>query len=308
MTQQYLGQITDTTQESGDDLAARLNAFDSAHKTNQSGTNRPGGIQAGGIWSRDLGSGVYALMLYDGSGDRLIGFSGLSPAANRLPYFTGATSMALTTLTAFGRSLIDDADAEAALNTLGATAAARAAFQGNGAPVASSGDFNALQDPGDYTVSGTWANGPTGTGTYLGVLNVKRLAFGGAGGGNAHTLYLDGGEVWIRYGAGAPVAWGPWQKVALGEQGIGIGQTWQDMTSQRSSSTWYQNTTGRTISWSGMIGSTANTNLYVSDDGVTGKTMYSHGGMQGRAQYFLLVGPGEYYSATNFNGTWWELR
>lgn len=44
---------------------------------------------------------------------------GLTPAADRIAYYTGASTAALTTLTSFGRSLIDDADATAGRTTLG---------------------------------------------------------------------------------------------------------------------------------------------------------------------------------------------
>jgi hypothetical protein len=69
MTQGFIGQITDTTTESGNDLAARLNAFDAAHKTNQAGATRPAGIAGGGTWTRDNGDGTFTLMLYDGTTD-----------------------------------------------------------------------------------------------------------------------------------------------------------------------------------------------------------------------------------------------
>ncbi len=49
--------------------------------------------------------------------------SGLTLAANQIPYATGAATAATTPLTAFGSSLIDDADAAAGRATLGAQAA-----------------------------------------------------------------------------------------------------------------------------------------------------------------------------------------
>lgn len=91
-------------------------------------TDTPGSYTGHGSKLVRVNAGETALEFVDGGtvyqplDTELTALAGTTSAADALPYYTGSGTASTTTLTTFGRSLIDDADATAARTTLGAAA------------------------------------------------------------------------------------------------------------------------------------------------------------------------------------------
>ncbi|MDX5370195.1 MAG: hypothetical protein LPL29_12555 [Alphaproteobacteria bacterium] len=208
-------------------------------------TVRP--IVAGGTGASSAAAARTALSVQELNAN-LTSLAGLTFAANKGLYTTGANTAALFDLTAAGLALLDDADAAAQRTTLGLGSAA-------------------------VLTAGTSAN------------NAVQLD------GSARLPAVDGTQ--------------------LTGTGIGVGQTWQDVTGSRSAGTSYQNTTGKPI----MVAIQANSaaagkSLEVSSDNSTWIAVgwISIGAAPQSAQ--AIVPNNHYYRATSATsiGTWAELR
>ncbi len=158
-----------------------------------------------------------------------------------------------------------------------------------------------------HKLSGTISNGPIGQAIGAGDL-VQTARWNATTG--IQTLYNwsgTGGPVttWRRalYSGG----WTPWRCT----DGLGHGQTWQDVTASRQANVAYQNTTGRPICVSPPLAHGAW--FEISVDGVAWLQMHLADVNQdyGRAVGSVIVPPGHYYRVTgslHSSNPWVEMR
>lgn len=145
---------------------------------------------------------------------------GLTPAADRLAYFDSSNTAALTTLTTFGRSLIDDVDALTARATLGLVKTTSSTDTTSGSMlkvgdfgIGSSGgapsvtDANSATTAGFYKLGSPFTNGPTAAAYTIFVQRYDNEVTQMAALEGASTTVM-----WIRKRAGAST-WGPWSQL-----------------------------------------------------------------------------------------------
>jgi hypothetical protein len=287
MSQHDFTTINPVTYDGGD-LSADLNSWVPAVVSSHSGAARPSYAAAGTVW-------------YD--------------TAGTLKFFNGATDDVIMkgAITAFGTSLAEAADASAARTTLSVNSKTEFA---NYSPASDYFDGGGVADV--YTLSAisprlaptTLVDGMrfraifddnnTGACTVnpfgLGAVNIKLK--GGVTDPSADDIVADE-ETTLIYRT-SPSSHAE-LVLGLGDAGIGVDQTWQDLTASRSASTNYTNTTGRTIA---VLLNAEGINTLFTIDGISFTTSQT----SGLKVITVLVPNGSVYSFDSAFTLWLELR
>lgn len=132
-------------------------------------------------------------------------------AADKLPYAVSGTAMAMTTLTAFARTLLDDTNLAAALVTLGPVFGGTAPLPSAAGVGLADGDFNTIVVAGVYNIAGTWNNTPSGDAVSIaGTLEVVARATAYF----TQILRMTNGRVYRRRGT-STTSWAAWEIIEL---------------------------------------------------------------------------------------------
>lgn len=144
----------------------------------------------------------------------LAAFAGLSPAADKIPYFSSASAAALADLGAKGRDVAAAKNLADLLNELGPVVGGPAPIPSLAEVGLADGNFNAINVPGAFTIAGSWSNGPRGAALtgYNGLLLVYARQYNN---GYWQILYLNDGNTYQRYTSTTDAAtWpGAWERM-----------------------------------------------------------------------------------------------
>lgn len=206
------------------------------------------------------------------------------------------------TISALGANLIDDTTGDAMLDTMGITASVAQLNYSNGVT-------SSIQSQLDTLNSGKQAaddiltdlSGLTQAANKIPYFNTSTTA---------STLdFKDEDDMSSNSATAVPSQQSVKAYVDNSASGVGISQTWQDVTSSRSSNTSYQNTTGLPIMVSLSISTGSQKFVYVSSDNLTFIEI-GRGDASQTTESFSFIVPDDYYYKTS-SGTiakWAELR
>lgn len=225
----------------------------------------------------------------------LTSIAGLTTEADRMIYTTAMDTYAVTPLTAAARTVLDDTSVAAMRNTLGVGAG----FVAAGTEVT---DFDDVAANGLYWGGASASNMP-------GTANIHTLLHVFVNANLSTQIATDVSTNTIYKRTRIAGTWNAWADIRRDENGIGVSQTWQDVSGSRSDGTSYQNTTGKPIMVS--VNSDQDGLLQVSTDNATWVTVGRFiDSSNDRTTCTTIVPNNHYYrtsGAAGFN-MWVELR
>ena len=150
------------------------------------------------ITAEDAAADSVFSALYQASDATLTSLSALGTAADRFAYTTGVDVWAEATVTAFARTMLDDANAAAVRGTIGLSASDSVVFDGLAVTSGLNADLDlnaySLTEVGDITFKTGAAGGTLRTGTSAADKFILEAYKTGAGAGYLNVLRLDAGD------------------------------------------------------------------------------------------------------------------